>query len=266
MSDNLLGDFGDLLYNGVSGAGDLLSSFLPSQVNLGDTSGYFANELPSWMFEAAQPQQVGGFGMDSLGELINARAASMGGEAEPPWYTQANNFLKGNKDLIGFGIGGAGALAGYLDAKKRNKLAADALKKQLARQAALDSERKTLGTPMDYALARSRVTAPTGGRTETSYFTNNALSANPGVLRAAAGAYVEGGTPGQDDSVPALLSDGEFVLSADVVSALGDGNNAAGAKRLEEMMRKVRAERNKGGTELPPKAKAPLAYMKKGKK
>jgi hypothetical protein len=65
------------------------------------------------------------------------------------------------------------------------------------------------------------------------------------------GKYLNGDTDGMsdeistsiDDSQPAALSDGEFVIPADVVSHLGNGNSQAGAKRLYEMMDKVRAAR-----------------------
>jgi hypothetical protein len=64
---------------------------------------------------------------------------------------------------------------------------------------------------------------------------------------------------GMDDLIPAniendqdvLLSDGEFVVPADVVSGLGNGSSDAGARALEAMMEKVRAARN-GSTEQPP--------------
>jgi hypothetical protein len=42
---------------------------------------------------------------------------------------------------------------------------------------------------------------------------------------------------------PAALSDGEFVIPADVVSHLGNGNSDAGAKVLERMMARVRKAR-----------------------
>lgn len=90
----------------------------------------------------------------------------------------------------------------------------------------------------------------------------------PVVQRAAGGTmnYVQGGTSGQADAIPAQLSDGEYVMDADVVSALGDGNNAAGAKRLDQMREGVRAhKRSAPVNKIPPKAKSPLAYMKKGK-
>ncbi len=89
---------------------------------------------------------------------------------------------------------------------------------------------------------------------------------NPAVKYGASGGsgrYLEGSTGGQDDSIDAKLSDGEFVLSADVVSDLGDGNNKAGAKKLDMFMKSVRkhkdSKRYKNG--LPPKAKSLGSYM-----
>ena len=59
-----------------------------------------------------------------------------------------------------------------------------------------------------------------------------------------------------DNEQPAALSDGEFVIPADVVSHLGNGNSEAGAKVLEEMMARVRKARTgneKQGKEIDPK-------------
>jgi hypothetical protein len=52
------------------------------------------------------------------------------------------------------------------------------------------------------------------------------------------------------------LSDGEFVIPADVVSHLGNGNSDAGAKVLKDMMARVRKARTgntKQGKEIDPK-------------
>jgi hypothetical protein len=46
-----------------------------------------------------------------------------------------------------------------------------------------------------------------------------------------------------DGKQPAKLSDGEFVVPADVVSHLGNGNSEAGAQRLYEMMDRIRKAR-----------------------
>ena len=68
---------------------------------------------------------------------------------------------------------------------------------------------------------------------------------------AAGGRYLNGATDGMADDVPAnidgqqpaALSDGEFVIPADVVSHLGNGNSNAGAKALYDMMASVRTDR-----------------------
>jgi hypothetical protein len=46
-----------------------------------------------------------------------------------------------------------------------------------------------------------------------------------------------------DGSQPAALSEGEFVMPADVVSGLGNGSTDAGSKRLMQMIDNVRKAR-----------------------
>ncbi|MAO22214.1 MAG: hypothetical protein CMJ25_15815 [Phycisphaerae bacterium] len=75
--------------------------------------------------------------------------------------------------------------------------------------------------------------------------------AQGGIAELKKGKYLNGNTDGMVDKVPATiegkqpaaLSDGEFVIPADVVSHLGNGNSDAGAKILEQMMARVRKER-----------------------
>jgi hypothetical protein len=66
-----------------------------------------------------------------------------------------------------------------------------------------------------------------------------------------AGRYLQGKTDGMADEIetsidgeqPALLSHGEFVIPADVVSHLGNGNSEAGAEKLYQMMDRIREAR-----------------------
>lgn len=66
-----------------------------------------------------------------------------------------------------------------------------------------------------------------------------------------AGRYLQGQTDGMADEIPssidgeqpAALSHGEFVIPADVVSHLGNGNSDAGAQKLYEMMSRIRQAR-----------------------
>lgn len=64
----------------------------------------------------------------------------------------------------------------------------------------------------------------------------------------AEGGYIPGDSGGMDDDVPAIidgkeparLSSGEFVFDAATVAALGDGNNQAGAKKLDGLRKAIR--------------------------
>jgi hypothetical protein len=78
-----------------------------------------------------------------------------------------------------------------------------------------------------------------------------------------AGRYLQGSTDGMADKLPttidhkqpAALSHGEFVIPADVVSHLGNGNSDAGAKQLYDMMARIRKARTgnaKQGKEINP--------------
>jgi hypothetical protein len=76
------------------------------------------------------------------------------------------------------------------------------------------------------------------------------------ALRALSESFAEGGRirgagGGLDDLVPGTiegrqkvrLADGEFVVSSDVVSALGDGSTDQGVRKLQEMMNRVRRDK-----------------------
>jgi hypothetical protein len=86
----------------------------------------------------------------------------------------------------------------------------------------------------------------------------------------AAGRYLQGGTDGMADKIatsidggqPAALSHGEFVIPADVVSHLGNGNSDAGAKKLYQMMDRIRQART--GTKEQGKRINPDKFMPGG--
>lgn len=95
-------------------------------------------------------------------------------------------------------------------------------------------------------------------------------AAQGGLMGMAKGRYLRGETDGMadelntsiDDKQPAKLSHGEFVIPADVVSHLGNGNSDAGAKKLYQMMDRVRHART--GTKKQGKKINPDKYMPGG--
>ena len=95
-----------------------------------------------------------------------------------------------------------------------------------------------------------------------------------GGVGMAEGGYLNGDSDGQADKVPgsidgvqeARLSHGEYVLPADLVSLLGNGNSDAGAKALDDFMAMVRKQGT--GTEKQQKnikADKVLASLMQGK-
>jgi hypothetical protein len=70
-----------------------------------------------------------------------------------------------------------------------------------------------------------------------------AMSGNEGLTQGPGGGMDDAIPATIDGSEPAALSDGEFVIPADVVSGLGDGSTDAGAGKLYNMVDNVRVER-----------------------
>jgi hypothetical protein len=120
--------------------------------------------------------------------------------------------------------------------------------------------------PSDYAQANPGITDP--------QYKESAGAAEGGLMGYARGGkampprYLRGETDGMEDKIPsnidgvqpAKLSHGEFVIPADVVSHLGNGNSNAGAKVLYKMMDRVRQARTgnkKQGKQINPEKFTP---------
>jgi hypothetical protein len=106
--------------------------------------------------------------------------------------------------------------------------------------------------------------------TDWNYIKSQAGYAGGGEIEMAKGRYLQGGTDGMADELPAriganqpaALSHGEFVIPADVVSHMGNGNSDAGAKKLYQMMDKIRMART--GTKKQGKQINPDKFMPGG--
>lgn len=78
---------------------------------------------------------------------------------------------------------------------------------------------------------------------------------------------VEGHGTGRSDDIPAVLSDGEYVIDAETVALLGDGSSKAGAKKLDEF--RINVRKHKGAKlakgRFSANAKRPEKYLAGGK-
>lgn len=213
-------------------------------------------------------------------------AAGTSGAVNPA--TAAANKLLGtnltDKQFAALGVG-AGGLAGLLGAMNPSK-STSGYQGGIPHLVATRQQVPQSSTPREYG-------APAMGRqyfTDTQYTTSAGVpaaraaaaaqaqelaaaqepaltgtinAAHGGLMAAAKGRYLRGDTDGMADDLrtsidgdqPAALSHGEFVIPADVVSHLGNGNSDAGAKKLYSMMDKVRQARTgtkKQGKEINP--------------
>jgi hypothetical protein len=78
---------------------------------------------------------------------------------------------------------------------------------------------------------------------------------------------VEGRGTGRSDEIPAMLSDGEYVMDAETVAMLGDGSSKAGAKKLDDFRVKIRKQKGKklAKGKISQDAKRPERYMAGGR-
>jgi hypothetical protein len=187
--------------------------------SLGDPSSFINNQNTS----ANRP-------VDGAGRPIGGTAAGAGGLAQ------------GIKDLLGNDWGkllasllGAGLIAKNDKGDSRN-----------TGFSALDMNRQMVRSQKPQDPNRRPGSANPGG-----YFTPTQFKAMGGPLRPSGiGTLIKGPTNGMADQRAAVLggvediavSDGEFIVPADVVADLGGGNNEAGAARLEEMLARVRQQ------------------------
>lgn len=206
----------------------------------------FAKQFPT---EAALLQDISGgnleedYVVDDKGNVVSTHSGQT-----MPGSGQSNITQRGSQglfDKIGqgiknlTGISGTDALkyAAMIAAAKMAKDDAEAARKE-ARGAAFKSKAPVTATRQAYKGTKY---AAQGGL----------MSLAQGGKTSLPPRYLNGHSDGMADKVPAqidsrqpaALSDGEFVIPADVVSHLGNGNSSAGAKRLYEMMDRIRHAR-----------------------
>ncbi len=190
------------------------------------------------------------------GQLIGGTGSLATGNQNPVQQGQASAAAAGKPlaQQIKDALNGNGGL---------NKAALAALAAYLLNKGDDKGSGGTFTAPnMNLKYQRGRVAQDPGRRPGAAnpggYFTPVTYAAQGGLMaparRMATGGGIEGLLKGPGDGLsddipatidgqdPAQLATGEFVVSADVVSALGGGDTDAGAKRLEEMMSRVRTQ------------------------
>ena len=209
----------------------------------------------------------GGFDMKSISNLLSGTGA--GGTAGQLLA------LGGIGSLLNSMLGGGGGYSGYkgsiptytaqrmMNAIPQTVAAPTAENPQATAPRRPGSGGVTYFSPMQY-LTPAQVAAQTApaAAAVTPAATDVVQAAGGGMMRggiASLGGYSDGGQllrgpgDGVSDSIPATiggkqparLADGEFVVPARIVSELGNGSTEAGARKLYEMMDRIKASRKK---------------------
>jgi len=76
---------------------------------------------------------------------------------------------------------------------------------------------------------------------------------NPEFITGVTGYYACGRGTGQSDDIPAMLHDGDYVMDAETVSALGDGSSKAGKHVLEGFRTRIPHKADGGSNPVPAK-------------
>jgi hypothetical protein len=117
-----------------------------------------------------------------------------------------------------------------------------------------------------------------GQRPEKSFFNyvpqpptgmahGGSLAAKRGGRPSRSSFAVNGPGTGRSDDIPAVLSDGEYVIDAETVALLGDGSSKAGAKKLDDLRVKIRKHKGQRLSQgrFSSDAKKPEAYLTGGR-
>ena len=129
-----------------------------------------------------------------------------------------------------------------------------------------------LPTTVQPTIVNPTIVQPTYQQQPTDqqeYFDQNYFNPYIGMQKGGAlrqtSRYVRGQGDGQSDKIPAMLSDGEYVMDAESVSALGNGSSEAGAKKLDEFRMNLRKHKRSAPIgKIPPKTKKLNKYMSGG--
>jgi hypothetical protein len=145
--------------------------------------------------------------------------------SSPGMFDKVGNWIKANPyPAIGIAGLGAGALGYAMNSGNESP------PPMMSSQGA---------TPEQIAAARfpaGSFTQRTAPRINVVPTYSTAYAAKGGQIDARIGGHLEGPGTGTSDSIPAKLSDGEFVMTAKAVRGAGGGDRSAGAKKMYALM------------------------------
>jgi hypothetical protein len=229
----LMGGVAGGVFSGVSGM--LSGGTFMGGVQGGLPSGMFGNPQAPFLNQNIFGGQVAptvsgpvGAAGAGTGNFNPAQASPAAAQAGGGFFDSVGNYITTNPKTSLALAGGAGLLLGSaMTPTAKATSFKDPFPKMTPEQIASMSYRgPTSSTPY------------TGDVRVPTYSPNPIYAARGGPIEvdARVGGHLKGPGTGTSDSIPAKLSDGEFVMTARAVKGAGGGSRAAGAKRMYDMM------------------------------
>lgn len=222
------GDIEDALIAGALGygAGSLAQGAGMFNAATGATAGTTATTQQQVQQIAAQKAAAAeAVAPQTFGSSISPEAVKIAGEASassPSILGGIGDFMANNKMLTaGLGIGALGLLAGGEPEQEAFAIP------QTREGRPYETKVKGPITGTTYNLAN---------KDEREQYNEELLQLRDKSFKYEVGGEVTGPGTGTSDSVPARLSDGEFVLTAKAVRGAGNGDRDIGAARMYDMM------------------------------
>lgn len=230
LTAGLVGGVGGALFSGAQsmlGGGSFMQGVtgaLPTGMQAmfaGPTTAGAAVTPSTSLNDAAYNASAGGAGSYSGPKGVSGSA----GSAAPGFFDSAKSWIAQNP---GYAVGGAGLAGLALASAMQEEKAPKGITSTGATPEQIAAARFAPGTFAVYQAPKVNV-VPTY---------SPAYAAKGGEIDARRGGHLSGPGTGTSDSIPARLSDGEFVMTAKAVRGAGDGSRMKGAKRMYDMMHK----------------------------
>jgi hypothetical protein len=217
------------LFGSGSGGSEALKTAINAKGQAGDL-GDLQNSLPDVGNRTVTP------GVDGKSPTITTGSSS-GGAAKTSFFDDPMKFIGQNKGPLL--LAGAGELLASSQAEKKAAPAALVDNKELTKEEREAKYPYTVLNPANFTTNYvAPTTAPEYEYQKGVYESPKFLAARGGIADARRGGHLEGPGTGTSDSIPAKLSDGEFVMTAKAVRGAGGGDRMKGAKKMYELMHK----------------------------
>jgi hypothetical protein len=225
-----MGGLGGALFSGVQGAMSPGGSFMGG-VEAGfkpTNSGIFSDAFGGYNTPAATPAVTP---TAAATPAMSPQSAAANAAAQKPGLMQqAGNWISTNPlPAVGIAALGGAALGSSMNPPTTQTSSVSNLPKGPTEEQ-INAARYPAGSFVQYTAPKVNV---------TPYFSTYAAAQGGHIdsrLDARVGGHLHGPGTGTSDSIPAKLSDGEFVMTAKAVRGAGGGDREAGARKMYQLM------------------------------